>query len=53
MPKCDNCGAHVTEQYRRVFAANDGTLHGCRECREQVEIFNGAGAGLTTDNLRL
>jgi len=28
---CDNCGAHVTANYYRVFAV-DGDLHCCPEC---------------------
>lgn len=46
MTKCGNCESHVTEQYAQVFAANDGTLHGCPECKEQGVMFQGAGAGL-------
>ncbi|WP_449271840.1 DUF7563 family protein [Haloterrigena turkmenica] len=30
---CDNCDAHMTEAYHRVFAANNGTLHVCSNCR--------------------
>lgn len=43
MPECDNCGSHVTDRYKRVFAANDGTIHACSNCRNQVDMFNGAG----------
>lgn len=32
MPNCDNCGAFVTPDFHRVFADNEGTLHGCHEC---------------------
>ncbi|WP_425504256.1 DUF7563 family protein [Saliphagus infecundisoli] len=46
MPNCENCGSHVTEQYARVFAGNDGTLHACPNCRSQTDIFEGAGADL-------
>ncbi|WP_449406648.1 DUF7563 family protein [Natronobacterium haloterrestre] len=35
--RCDNCGHHVTDQYNRVFADNDGTLHACSHCRSQKE----------------
>ncbi|WP_449271922.1 DUF7563 family protein [Haloterrigena salifodinae] len=45
MAHCDNCDAHVTEAYHRVFAANDGTLHACSNCRGQTEMFSGAGVG--------
>lgn len=43
---CDNCGSHLTEQYARVFAANDGTLHACRNCSELKDMTLGAGAGV-------
>lgn len=43
MPECDNCGHHVTERYKRVFADNDGILHACSHCRSQSQMFNGAG----------
>lgn len=49
MPECDNCGGHVTDQYHRVFSANDGTLYGCSECRDNAEMYNGAGAALPDD----
>lgn len=45
MATCNNCDGHVTEQYARVFAANDGTLHGCPACQKQGAMFEGAGAG--------
>jgi hypothetical protein len=32
MPTCDNCGAHVTPAYERVFAGQDGVLSGCPAC---------------------
>ncbi|WP_455363929.1 DUF7563 family protein [Natronococcus wangiae] len=47
MPECSNCGSHVTEQYKRVFADNTGTLYACPNCRDQHERYHGAGAGLT------
>jgi len=31
MPECDQCGAHVSPDYWRVFAV-DGELHGCLSC---------------------
>jgi len=45
MPECDNCGAHVTDNYKRVFADNQGILHGCSHCHRQSEMLNGAGVG--------
>ncbi|RKD85231.1 DUF7563 family protein [Halopiger aswanensis] len=41
MPKCQNCGAHVTARYRRVFGDNNGEVHGCRECMSTTDIING------------
>ncbi|MCL9812809.1 DUF7563 family protein [Natranaeroarchaeum aerophilus] len=31
-PTCRNCGAHVTEDFRRVFGDEDHVAHRCREC---------------------
>ncbi len=45
MNECANCGETVTDDYRRVFADNDGTLHGCRHCRTSGSMMEGAGAG--------
>ncbi|WP_455196254.1 DUF7563 family protein [Halovalidus salilacus] len=45
MAECDNCGAHVTERYKRVFSDNEGVLHACSNCRGQTEMFHGAGSG--------
>ncbi len=38
MAECANCGRHVTDRYRRVFATNDGTLHGCPGCKNRGEV---------------
>lgn len=46
MPQCDGCGNHVTADFHRVFAANDGTLHGCPECMNMTDIKDGKVAGL-------
>lgn len=35
MPRCDNCGAFVSQAYRRVFAV-DGELDACRYCDRTV-----------------
>jgi len=42
MPECDNCGAHVSQDYARVFSGNDGVVDGCRDCLGTTEILNGA-----------
>jgi Zn finger protein HypA/HybF involved in hydrogenase expression len=46
MPQCDECGHHVTADFHRVFADNQGTLHGCPTCMSMTEIKNGNAAGL-------
>lgn len=42
MPECLNCGAHVTENYRRVFAPEgaDGPRV-CPNCPDKVRDGNG------------
>lgn len=52
MPECQNCGNHVTEQYKRVFADNQGVLHACSNCRDKTSMFHGAGVGLLEANER-
>ena len=32
MPKCDHCGAHVSERFARVFADKGGEVHACPTC---------------------
>jgi len=44
MPECENCGGHVTADFRRVFAGNDGRVYGCRACLDTTEIVNGVPA---------
>lgn len=46
MPQCDECGHHVTADFHRVFADNQGTLYGCPACMSMTEIKNGNAAGL-------
>jgi len=43
MATCDACGAHVTDDYRRVFATPDGELAGCPSCAARA---GGATEGL-------
>jgi len=44
MPTCQNCGAHITDQFRRVFAGNSGQVHGCPDCMHMTEIVDGGAA---------
>lgn len=41
---CDHCGSHVSDDFHRVFAANDGTLHGCHGCMSGTAIRRGGPA---------
>jgi len=31
-PRCQNCGGHVSEDYVRVFSADDETIRACPDC---------------------
>ena len=46
MPQCDECGEHVTPDFHRVFADNDGILYGCPACLSTTAIKNGKATGL-------
>lgn len=38
MPECDTCGEHVSQQFARVFAADDGRIHACPSCASKAGI---------------
>jgi hypothetical protein len=38
MPTCDNCDAHVSNRFARVFADPDGELHACPDCAANAGI---------------
>ena len=38
MPTCDHCGAHVSEQFARVFADGSGRLFACPHCAANAGI---------------
>lgn len=42
MATCQHCGAWVTDDWARVFAADDGTLWFCPEC---TPLHGGAEPG--------
>lgn len=39
---CGNCGSHVSSDFVRVFADNDGELHACPACANGSQLRNGA-----------
>jgi len=41
MPECDECGAHVTVDYHRVFATREGRLRGCPACGPRAGAATG------------
>lgn len=45
MPYCE-CGQHVSADYARVNADNNGVLHACFNCTNQTAMLHGKGAGL-------
>ncbi|WP_457590070.1 DUF7563 family protein [Halalkalicoccus salilacus] len=45
MAQCDQCGQHVTPDFHRVFADNEGVLHGCPACLSATAIKNGEATG--------
>lgn len=42
MPECQNCGSFVTTDFKRVFAGNDGEVHGCFNCLQKTDVKDGA-----------
>ncbi|WP_435360121.1 DUF7563 family protein [Haloarchaeobius sp. DFWS5] len=38
MPSCDNCGAHVSEQFARVFSDEHGQILACVSCSANAGI---------------
>ena len=38
MPTCDHCGAHVSEQFQRVFCDEQGRLGACPDCSANAGI---------------
>ncbi|WP_081655616.1 DUF7563 family protein [Halopiger goleimassiliensis] len=46
---CLHCGAHVTEQFRRVFGDDLDRAHRCGECDSYARLSRGSAAGLEVD----
>ncbi|WP_449405099.1 DUF7563 family protein [Halorussus amylolyticus] len=42
MPKCDHCGAHVSERFARVFADANGHVRACPGCSANAGIAEAA-----------
>jgi predicted RNA-binding Zn-ribbon protein involved in translation (DUF1610 family) len=38
MTECTHCGAHVSEQFVRVFSEEFGVVHACPECSANAGI---------------
>jgi hypothetical protein len=38
MPTCHHCGAHVSDQFARVFADESGRVHACPSCSANAGI---------------
>lgn len=44
--KCQNCGAHVSDRFGRVFGDQSDVVHCCPDCEKFKYIQGGAAAGL-------
>ena len=42
MPECQDCGAHVSTDFVRVFGDETGTVRSCYACRPKCDIAVGA-----------
>lgn len=38
MPECNNCESHISEDFSRVFADDNGEVHACPNCSAQAGI---------------
>lgn len=38
MAKCANCDSHVSDDFHRVFADDEGKVRACPECAPQAGI---------------
>lgn len=46
---CQNCGSHVSADFRRTFGDASGVLHRCLACDSRPRLQQGSGAGATVD----
>lgn len=47
--QCQNCGAHVSDTFRRVLGDNDDIAHACQACTPRTEHYHGRVAGTKAD----
>lgn len=38
MPKCDHCGSYVSNEFKRVFADDEGLILACVSCSSTAGI---------------
>ena len=48
-PECRNCGAHVSEDYARVYGDGDHVVHHCLHCDSPKFLRAGSSAGRDPD----
>lgn len=41
MPRCDNCGGFVTQNFVRVFGDNQDNVQGCMSCCDRTAVREG------------
>ena len=46
---CRNCGAHISEDFARVFGDQSNDVHACMECSCQEHLFAGGAADPTRE----
>lgn len=49
--RCQNCGSHVSEAFRRVCGDNDNVAHACAKCSPRNGNFPHKVAGLDTEGI--
>jgi hypothetical protein len=42
MPRCDNCGSHISDRFARVFSDEHGRLLACPSCSANAGIAEAA-----------
>lgn len=52
MPRCTNCGKHVTPQFARVFGDNEDVVHQCMECVPNADLDRSRDARPNDDETR-